>query len=117
MSYESVADRIDDELEPLGFFLVYSAYGENDDDPGSNLHAVAFAGKAIIVADGDEYWGGSDSKGYESELLIDPTWLDIFKKAEESLAFTLDQHHCFFEGFKVVGGYGDVTLLELCMGS
>ena len=68
-----------------------------------NLESVAFRGAAIVVADANPDWGGEKSEPFQSELLKDPTWLDLCEVLEQQTKKTRDVHHVFLEGVEKVG--------------
>jgi hypothetical protein len=82
-----------------------------------NLDEVSIRGKVKFRAGRDEFYGGAASRDYESPVLEDPTWLDLCVHANRMILTTGDEHHCFLEGFDIVGQDGDVQLAEFAMGS
>ncbi len=79
---------------------VWSAYPYNENELiRNNLFDTAFVGKFKFTSDRTEFFGGPNSKDYESPIIRNPRWIDIFGFANESLDYTLDQHHIFFEWF------------------
>lgn len=50
-------------------------------------------------------------------LMIDPTWLSICVATDEMIERTGDYHHVFLEGIYTIGVFGDITLVQLLMGS
>jgi len=96
--------------------LIYSAYANRKDIPVDNLDKVAIKGQAVIVAVADpQYpWTGKDSKNFISEILHNPTWLDLCVVAHQQMRATKDQHHCFLEGVTKLGKYyGDFYALDM----
>jgi hypothetical protein len=65
------------------------------------LDQVAVEGIVEIHVPADEFFGGVLSKPYFSTL-VNPTWLDLYLAADQSLAFTRDLHHVFFEGIREI---------------
>ncbi len=103
----------------LAELVVYSACDHDENDmPIDNLDEVAIKGKAIIVAQPDDFFGGKESKLYQSPVLENPTWLELTVIANQSIHSTLDEHHVFFEGIdkepKKIKG---VQVYSLVMGS
>lgn len=90
-------------------------------------NVVAFKGRYVVIAERDEFWGGALSRTYQSKILTDPTWGQLFRCAKAAQKRTLDLHHAFFEGAYVrkFGGPdgtiqidGDVVhVLQLALGS
>lgn len=105
--------------------IFYDPY--DDDVRGGNfefLSQVAVEGDVI-------FWQGSCIEGrseYLSDVIVDPTWLDIARLFAESIRHTGDEHHIFFEGIDLVTntrGYhsgvaraiNGIDVWELCTGS
>ena len=95
-------------LEPP-FHVRYSAY---DDEPGDNLDEVAFKGRGIVVAHPDKFWGGEEAKLYFSDILTNPTWLDLCVIAEQLIRTTNDKTHVFLESVDQVSQADLVRLAE-----
>ncbi|MEO1529473.1 MAG: hypothetical protein AAFX06_28965 [Planctomycetota bacterium] len=68
-----------------------------------NLDEIAIKGSVVVVAEADPHWGGPDSKSFKSELLSDPTWLDLCETLDRQIAATRDQQHVFLEGVEKCG--------------
>lgn len=102
--------------------VYYSAYDLDEHNfPIDNLSDTAFLGKGIVVAKVEDGFFG-DGEDYSSEVLIDPSWLDIAVVANEAIIKTGDYHHSFLEGIyktsgeKVIDGEL-IPVYELSMGS
>ena len=83
--------------------------------------AVAFNGPCIVTADGDDFWGGEDSRSYRSRVMESPTWASLMSVAASQQKATRDFHHAFLEdvcpvGTEIIKGQ-KVTVLHLIMGS
>jgi len=96
--------------------VIYSAGDTDDRDmPIDNLNEVPHKGTFIVIGEYDEFWDGrgigligdpiEESRGceYRSELITDPTWLQLAVLANESIFTTNDFHHAFFENVNLVG--------------
>jgi hypothetical protein len=90
----------------------------------ADVDKVAVEGKVVLVGFADDFWGGKKSKNYHSEVLINPTWLEVAVRANEMIRVTRDTHHSFLEGLDkpimnmdVGVREDDVTLYEFMMGS
>ena len=106
--------------------VYYSAYKtDSDGNPINNLRDVAVEGKVILTQGHDEFWG--DGEPYQSDVIENPTWLDLAILANDMIEMTGDYHHIFLEKVypvrvadlntyepKVVDG---VQFYEFCMGS
>jgi hypothetical protein len=84
---------------------------------------VACEGPCKVIADADQFYGGKKSKAYEGELLVNPTWGQLFIEAMKQQQNTLDFHHSFLEGGRIVGtvkndnGETIVQFINLSLGS
>lgn len=92
----------------------YSAYGE--EDKIDNLDEVAIEGKVILL---DEGYAKSQ---YESEVVENPTWLDLCVLANAMILKTGDHHHIYLENVhlqkKMTAKRTDgVKVYRFCMGS
>jgi len=82
----------------------------------NNLNKVAIKGKVIMHQPYDSYWGKGNL--YHSEVLENPTWLDVCVLAEAMISTTGDYHHRFLEGVKeTTKTMDDITIYEFLMGS
>jgi hypothetical protein len=125
-------------MEEKKYYMCYSVsppkgtpmqdyYTDKLDIRSMKQKVVAFKGRYVVVAEADEFWGGKESKQYQSRVLVDPTWGQLFKCAKAAQKKTNDLHHSFFEGAGVrkIAGVpktmeirGEtVTVLELHLGS
>lgn len=99
-------------------YVIYSAYeSDEDDNPIDNLDEIAVKGKVVLVGYADDYWGGEKSKEYRSEIMENPTWLQVTVAANAMIKKTRDTHHCFLETLEFRDQEGDVALYEFGMGS
>lgn len=77
-------------------------------------NVVAFRGPCQCERLSDEVGVPS----YVGDVLVDPTWGDLFREAKRAAKVTQDRHHIYFEGAHVVSTSRDgVKLLRLSMGS
>jgi hypothetical protein len=123
--YEEALDRI--ELRVMaGVYasgqrrvrVCYSAYEEDGSGvPLDNLDQVAVKGRCVLVGPADEYFGGPRSREYRSEVLENPTWLQVAVHANAAIAVTRDRHHVFLEGLWPPGTGGGVAVCRFRMGS
>ncbi len=99
-AYDAIQDRV---AEATGNGpVIYSAYSTYNDVPRDNLDEVAIEGKVIVTYPVDRFWSG-DGSDYRSEVLSDPTWLELAIEASKAIEKTGDYHHVFFEGVRDVG--------------
>lgn len=98
--------------------VCYSVYeSDKDDVPIDNLDEVAVKGKVVLIASADEFWGGKKAKDYTSDVLVDPTWLEVAVCANKMIVKVRDTHHCFLEDLHLERKEGDITFYSFSMGS
>lgn len=98
--------------------VIYSAYENEEDEPGlpiNNLDEIPFKGTFTVIGEYDSFWDGrgtgfiGDPIGktcgteFKSELITNPTWLQLAVLANESIFTTNDFHHVFLENVNMVG--------------
>jgi hypothetical protein len=111
--HEKIQESLGTDVERL---VYYSAYKTKNDLPVNNINTVAFKGKAILVAKHDDFWG--DGSDYESDVVKNPTWLQIAVLANAMIQTTGDFHHQFLEGVHRTKETKDgVAVFEFAMGS
>ena len=64
----------------------------------ADMNDCAFVGKAIMVMLYDGFWG--EGEPYRSEVVENPTLLELAVLADEAIRTTGDYHHSFFEGIR-----------------
>ncbi len=113
-----MGERIDEKLGSSRH-VAYSAYelDEEKNIPIDNLDKIAVEGKVKFVAKRDQFYGGNESKDWESEIINNPTWLDVCVLANNMVQTTKDFHHIFLEGVSVLKREEDLNIAELMMGS
>jgi hypothetical protein len=100
--------------------VFYSAYktSKATDNPLNNLKQIAIRGKVVMVQAADDFWGDEKSEAYKSDVLDNPTWLDIAVRANKMIHTVRDAHHIFLEGVYPTGKKVDgVKTYEFSMGS
>ena len=96
--------------------VAYSAYPQDQNQlPIDNLDDVAVDGQVKFIQNYDPFWG--DGKDYESNVIVNPTWMKVAQIAEEMIGVTKDRQHHFLEGVTYLRSEGDVSIYELDMGS
>lgn len=85
-------------------------------------NVVAFHDRVRVVGYPDDFFGGDESKGYRSRLLVNPTWGQLLRCLESQIGRTRDYHHCFLEGARIVRREVDKDgvsygIVELILGS
>ena len=83
---------------------------------------IAFHDRVRVVAYRDDFFGGEESKGYRSKILVNPTWGQLFRAFKTQMKRTKDYHHCFLEGARIVRREVDsdgvsYAIVELLTGS
>lgn len=102
-------------LRPLNRMLVdYSAYESDANEvPIDNLDEIAVNGKVKFVSNNPEW----EERPYESEVMENPTWLQVAVLANDMILWTKDRHHRFLECVTLLRRYDDVAVYEFGMGS
>ncbi len=117
----TIDEKIDAAVKNNGQKKVYVSYAagptDENDDHIDNLHEIAAKGKIILVAQSDDFYGGPKSKNYQSEILENPTWLQICVCANAMIRCTRNTHHVFLEGIEKKSIINNVTTYEFLMGS
>lgn len=117
---EPMEKRVNEAIKKNGQkpYVIYSAYQHDEDGiPIDNLDEIAVEGNCVFVEMGDTFFG--DGSSYESDVLYNPTWLDVAVLANEMIKTTGDMHHVFLEGVIHTGkeqGAGR-NIVRFCMGS
>lgn len=65
-------------------------------------NVVAFHDRVRVVGYADDFFGGDESKGYCSKILVNPTWRTLLGCLRSQMKRTRDYHHCFLEGARIV---------------
>ncbi len=113
---EAMHNKVKHALRDEEQFVYYSVYPTKNDLPIDNIDDVAFEGKGILVAEKDSFWG--DGERYESEVVENPTWVQISVLANAMIKTTGDYHHNFLEGIQRTEKTKDgITIFEFAMGS
>jgi hypothetical protein len=76
--------------------VVFSAYHNEE----NNLFEVPVTGRVKMVMPVSDFF--SDGTNFESEILKDPTWIDLCVIANDMINVTGDNHHTFFESIHLV---------------
>ena len=103
--------------------MQYSVFTDSKTEKYYDFDIVALEGPCKVIADADQFYGGKKSKAYEGELLVNPTWGQLFIEAMKQQQNTLDFHHSFLEGGRIVGtvkndnGETIVQFINLSLGS
>jgi hypothetical protein len=101
----------------------YSVMTGSKNDQYIDFDIVALEGPCKVIAERDEFYGGKKSKPYEGALLVNPTWGQLFIEAMKQQQKTLNFHHIFLEGGRIVGtvknenGETIVQFINLSLGS
>ena len=77
-------------------WLCYSAYPTDPDV--DNLDEIAVTGKVQFVSEAEDFFGNIKTRAdYKSEVVENPTWLDVCLLANDMINQTGDNHHIFLE--------------------
>jgi hypothetical protein len=97
-------------------FVFFSAYAlDNDNLPVDNLDDVPLTGKIVVRA--GRVPGVSSSLGYQSPVMVSPTWLDLCIVANEQIVKTRDRSRCYLEQVDAIEAVGDIQFVALRLGS
>jgi hypothetical protein len=105
-----------------GFRSVKREYGDymNQSEPARDYrNPTQPLGKVRVFMEGDEFWGGSQSRNYYGKVLENPTWRQIAAEAGKAMKVTRDYHHSFLECLEVTDEVDEdgVRTVKLWMGS
>jgi len=100
----------------------FSAYAEDWSD---NLDEVAVEGRIQIQSEHHSFFGGMAEEvreDYKSEILTNPTWLDLCLCANDMIHCTGDNHHIFLEAVHKTGSFtlddkSFILIYDFSMGS
>lgn len=114
--------ELSNNLDVYRDYVLFSAY---PDDYHNNLNEVAIEGRIQIMTKKKSFFGSMYPKlrkDYESEIMENPTWLDLCLCANDMIHCTGDNHHIFLEGIHKTGSFtlddkSFVLLYEFSMGS
>jgi hypothetical protein len=97
-------------------FVVFSGYKcDQDNVPIDNLDEVPISGNVKIRASRERLASGNPKKDYESEVIQNPTWLDLCAIANAHLVQRVHRREIYLESANVVGTEGDVKIVEMCL--
>jgi len=123
MSFDEI-DKKEKEMQDTGQYrdlVAFSAY----EDYQNNLDKVAIEGRVMMKTEHQSFFGGMaevNRKDYESEVLENPTWLDLCLCANDMINCTGDNHHVFLEAVHKTGQFtlddkSFVLIYDFSMGS
>jgi hypothetical protein len=67
--------------------MSYSVTTDHKTPQYIDFDIVACEGPCKVIADADQFYGGKKSKAYEGELLVNPTWGQLFIEAMKQQRF------------------------------
>jgi len=89
--------------------VIYSGESDEYDIPINNLSEVILKGKVKFM---------NSDKTFESEIIENPTWLDVVVIANRMIIETEDYHHIYFESlYDIYQDDNGVLIATLSMGS
>ncbi len=98
-AWDAIEGRILEQLNGEPMHVIYSAYETKENGtPIDNLDEIAVQGRVVLVQDTPYDHEESEYSNYESEVLENPTWLQVALAANKMIATTGDNHHVFLEG-------------------
>jgi hypothetical protein len=92
--------------------LVINSMNNKNFDFFRDANEIAIKGKVFFKTRYDDFRDQSEDKigeEYNSGFHKNPTWLTVFKCADESIKTTKDYPHCFLEGIKMLREHKDRT--------
>ncbi len=99
MMMYAIDDRVEDACRRARAYpcrVDYAAYQTDENDvPIDNLDEVAATGKVRFLA---YRMKETHSKNYRSDILENPTWLQVAVCADRAIKTVRDYHHVFLEG-------------------
>jgi hypothetical protein len=114
-AFDAIQDRVRARVKQK-CFVVFSGYTSDPDNvPVDNLDDVPVSGKVKIRASRQRLASGNPKKDYESEVLHNPTWLDLCAIANAHLVQRVRRRQLYLETANIVGIEGDVQIVEICL--
>ena len=121
LKMDQIEKRVQEAVEKSGqkkCRVQYSAYESDDNgDPIDNLDQIAATGKVVLVREANDFFGGEDSEDYKSEVLENPTWLQVCVRANKMMKVVRDRHHVYLEGLTKEKEEDGVLIYRFIMGS
>ena len=132
VTYEEIGDQVTAHVEkhrgpdlPREPMVIFSAWPCHDDDEDSytnNLANVAVEGRIQMISKVSDFWRQEGSVDYTSEIVENPTWLDMCLLAYDMMMATGDHHHVFLEAVHKTGSFtlddkSFVMIYDFSMGS
>jgi len=128
--YPEIQDQVSDHIkanriltDEYEHLVLFSAW--NDDE--NNLNDIAITGRVQLTAKKEKIFGDKprdQRKNYISDVLENPTWLDLTLCANDMINTTGDNHHIFLEsvypdesGIFSLDEKSFITLYKFSMGS
>ena len=115
-AFDAIQHRIEARVSRKSF-VVFSAYKFDEDSvPIDNLDDVPVSGRVKVRVSEGRFPGAKPTRYHESEVLENPTWLDLCEIAHNLVSATRDRTHRYLEAIDIVGNEGDVQIVKLCLG-
>ncbi len=109
----STLDELWAQTKSVAPSVIHSNYTEL---PGEVVEFDDFG--AIAIKGPVQYVRGERAEGYFSEIHEDDqTFADVLRAMQVSIDRTLDKHHVFFEGFRVIKRVAGVAIVSIHTGS
>ena len=124
------ANKYDDEGVPIdnldeiaieGKVYFFQKYGNvwqecGEEPPGKEPISVAIS-EADPQAEIEIHMYIGKGKDYTSQLVENPTWLEVAQFADDMIRITGDYHHVYLEGIEVIEEKDRIKKAIFCMGS
>lgn len=118
--HELIAKKVGKSIEELSMrFSVESVDSCNSVDTGmQKFLGTVFKGRCQLVVNASQYSDEDNSfQDYRSDVLTNPSWLDLAVCFEKSISVTGDISHIYFEDFSEGGDIDGVRQLVAFAGS
>jgi len=101
-------------VKALSILAIYET--DADDSPEVDLTKTVMVGEALVHSTGSEFFG--NGRGFVSEVVTNPTYLDMMVICGQMIEATGDEHHVFLETISPYG-FNDngTTILNFFLGS
>lgn len=122
-AYQRLVRSYLDEHRPDDQIVVLYSVFSRDECKYHDIQSVAYKGQIRIVMLKHDDWKEGESyrrkNSYESDVLENPTWLDLCVVANDMILLTGDTHHRYLESLSVHVRNNDelVAIGEFSMGS
>ena len=116
VAWDAIEAKIEARFGRDDYNVSYGAPTDDRDVPIDNLHEFAIKGRCILVCDSDH--DEPEHGDYQSDVVENPTWLDMCVLMDAMIQRTGDFHHVYLEGVnKTEMKIGGVPVYRFSTGS